>query len=366
VNKSVIFCTDSPGFGGSEINLMKLTGVLKSSCHISFITAPNPCEQLNTFIAGNKIKHARFGVSNNIRQGLFGIVKAIRCLKRHEADVYIFWCHHINSNRWLQLAAAILGKKFIVVEQLLPAIYRKPFVSLPARVFKKFIVARAYRVVICGYSQENSYQLNFRTKNTLVIPNTRDVEHIFREVGKLRNNEHSKSDFVICCIGRLSDQKNQETLVEAFGILKTNRNIKLLLVGDGENRYKIEKQISDNDIENVTITGFTEDVYPFLAISDLFVLPSFYEGLPGALIEAMAAKVPCIVSNIPGNNELIVNAVTGYSFEPGNVHQLSGLIEFLIANPKELKKIAESGFNKVLSEYNEQIEMESWKKLLAI
>jgi glycosyltransferase involved in cell wall biosynthesis len=362
--RRLIFCFDSPGFGGSEVNLIKLVSFLKKSFQISFITTVHPSTPLTVFIDDNQFEQTKFCVNNKFSYVFLGIFKSLCVLRKQPTGILIFWNHHINSSRWLEFSAALLRLKYIVVEQLLPTDYKKPAVSLTTRFIKKIILSRAYKTIICAFSHEKNYQTNFNAKNIFIVPNTRDVKCIFEKINFLRNTATRKSDFVISCVGRLSDQKNQETLISAFAALKTDRSVELLLVGGGENFDKHEKYIHDNKIQNVTITGYTTDVYKYLAETDLFVLPSLYEGLPGALIEAMSAKLPCIASNIPGNNELIIDKVTGYVFEPGNVNQLVSIIELLIENPDELKRIAENGFCKVLSEYNETIEMESWKKIL--
>lgn len=108
-----------------------------------------------------------------------------------------------------------------------------------------------------------------------------------------------QNDFVLGCVGRLTQQKNQLFLLDLLPIiLQRIPNAKLLLVGDGEMRDEIEsickkKKISDK----VQITGFVNNVSDYLQALDLFLLPSVWEGLGICLIEAQTAGLPCVVSD---------------------------------------------------------------------
>lgn len=363
-SRRLVFCMDSPGFGGSEINMLKLIEALSDTNDISLITTIQPAKEVQDYINNKRLNQVRHHAANQFAKGVKGLYRSIKILKKQQGEIYIFWCHHLNSNRWLQLAAAFLRKKFIVVEQLLPTVYSKPDVTSSTWVFKKYIARRAFKTVICAYSQEGAYRRNFNTTNTLVIPNARNVKKIAGEVESLKRKNKKEGPFVITCVGRLAIQKNQKTLIDAFFRLSGKLPVKLMLVGDGENRYEIEKYIKEICAENVIITGFTKNIYGILAETDLFVLPSFDEGLPGALIEAMAAKIPCIASDIPGNNELIINAATGYLFPANDPLRLMDLMEFLLKNPSECLRIAEKAYQHVLKEYNESVEFTRWHELL--
>jgi len=102
-----------------------------------------------------------------------------------------------------------------------------------------------------------------------------------------------------------------------------------------------------------------------LAVSSLFVLPSLIEGLPGALIEAMAAMVPCIATDIPGNRELIKHGYTGRSFTPKNVKQLTSCIHEALSNTEQTNSLVNAAFELVHQHYNETAERSSWIRLMA-
>jgi glycosyltransferase involved in cell wall biosynthesis len=154
-------------------------------------------------------------------------------------------------------------------------------------------------------------------------------------------SSRNKSDyFQIGYIGRLSPEKNIETLVLAFSnfIHRINTPCKLLLVGDGESRMILEKLTEKLGVsESVVFTGFKTDVKPLLSTFDVFVLPSIFEGTPISLLEAMAAEKAIIASNLPSISEIITDGQDALLFDPHNVESLTNaLIKFY--NDPELRK----------------------------
>jgi len=109
----------------------------------------------------------------------------------------------------------------------------------------------------------------------------------------------SDSEFVIGHVGRFDQQKNHKFLIEIFAeILKLKENSVLMLVGKGELENKIKEQIANLGIEDkVIFTGVRSDIPALLSAMDVFVMPSFYEGMPNTVIEAQATGLPCVISD---------------------------------------------------------------------
>lgn len=116
---------------------------------------------------------------------------------------------------------------------------------------------------------------------------------------KERNELKVKNNFVIGNVGRFNEQKNHDFLIDIFKeIYKKNSKALLLLVGDGNLRPVIENKIDKLGLsEKVVLTGVRSDIPEILQAMDVFVLPSFYEGLPVTLVEAQASGLNCIISN---------------------------------------------------------------------
>ena len=133
-----------------------------------------------------------------------------------------------------------------------------------------------------------------------VISNGVDIEkYQFNE--KVRSEMRQKFDltenFVIGHVGRFSLQKNHDKLIDIFKeISKEFSNAKLVLIGDGELRKKIEKRVDEEKL-NVLFVGLSDKVEKWLQAMDMIVFPSLFEGLPLGLVEAQAAGLPCVLSD---------------------------------------------------------------------
>ena len=109
----------------------------------------------------------------------------------------------------------------------------------------------------------------------------------------------SEDTFVVGHIGRFNAQKNHKKIIEIFNeIIKNKPNSKLVLIGKGELESEVKKQVKQLGIEEkVLFLGIRNDVNKILSIFDVFLFPSFYEGMPNTVIEAQANGVPCVISN---------------------------------------------------------------------
>lgn len=161
-------------------------------------------------------------------------------------------------------------------------------------------------------------------------------------------------DFVIGYIGRLVTLKNIETLLASFQLFTTSRlNVRLMIVGDGPERANLEYLAKQLGIEErIEFLGFREDAVACLKDFDVFVLPSLSEGIPRCIMEAMAASVPVVVSDIPGNRNLVSHGDTGLIFPVGDSCCLTEMLVQIMDNPAETAAMALRGCRKVDEQYS--------------
>ena len=125
----------------------------------------------------------------------------------------------------------------------------------------------------------------------------------------------AEDDFVLLSVGELNTNKNHELVLRALADMKENvkkQKIRYLICGRGERETRLKNLVKELGIEDyVHFLGYRADIADICNCSDLFVFMSLREGLPGALMEAMACGLPIICSNIRGNRDLIENEVNG-------------------------------------------------------
>jgi len=126
---------------------------------------------------------------------------------------------------------------------------------------------------------------------------------------------------------------------------KKYRDIKLLVLGEGKDKNKLEVQIRDFNLEkNIFLLGRKENVSDHLNASDVFVMPSLWEGLPLALLEAMICGLPVVATNVGGVPEVITDGKNGFLVEPKNSLILAKKIEYLLnLEPERRKKMGLEG-----------------------
>jgi glycosyltransferase involved in cell wall biosynthesis len=161
-------------------------------------------------------------------------------------------------------------------------------------------------------------------------------------------------------VGTLKEQKGHRYLIEAFGpLISATPHLHLLIVGDGELRGSLESQVRAAGIEgNVHFLGNRNDVPAILAASDVFVLPSLWEGLPMALIEAMASGLPVIATAVSGSQQVVERGRSGILVPPGEVIPLRQAIEALIANPEWARLLGTAARRRIEEAYSAQRQAE--------
>lgn len=112
---------------------------------------------------------------------------------------------------------------------------------------------------------------------------------------------------VILSVGRLTDQKAFDVLIQAFSVVRKNHPARLLILGEGENRSALEALVRQLGLEqDVCLMGFVENPYSYMAHASMFVLPSRWEGLPTVLVEALYLGAPIVATDCPGGSREIL------------------------------------------------------------
>ncbi|MAS04774.1 MAG: colanic acid biosynthesis glycosyltransferase WcaL [Ahrensia sp.] len=171
------------------------------------------------------------------------------------------------------------------------------------------------------------------------------------DYGNTRVGSFSKR---VLFVGRLDAVKGMPLLIDAFAaVLDTHPDAQLTIIGDGPARAKLEERAKTLG-KTVTFLGYQpqEEVARLLGEMDMLVLPSFAEGVPVVLMEAMASRLPVIASRVAGIPELVEDGVSGFLVPPGDLESLTARLEELLGDPALCAKMGEAGRAMVEAEFD--------------
>ena len=188
----------------------------------------------------------------------------------------------------------------------------------------------------------------------------------------LKDKLGCKSDEVmLISVGELSTRKNHEVVIKSLVKLKNEdeslfNRIKYFIVGKGDLENYLLSIIKENNLENnVRLLGFRSDVDELLRAADVFVFPSLQEGLPVALMEAMASGLPVIASKIRGNTDLIENGKGGFLISPYNIVGFEKAIRKAVNNPNDFLKMKKVNLE-TIKNFSDQIILDKTEKIYSV
>ena len=181
-----------------------------------------------------------------------------------------------------------------------------------------------------------------RADKIKVIPNGVDVNR-FAHAAPADLSEFGipADSTTIIFVGRLDEQKGPFILLAAVKqLLESQRNVHVLLVGEGPLRGRLETWVRDHGFgEKIHLIGWRADVSALLKASEILVLPSRWEGMPNVVLEAMAAGLAVVASEVEGTTEIIRNHQTGILVPPESPQDLSTILFLLLNDPKQVSSL---------------------------
>lgn len=305
---------------------------------------------------GGELEHEF--VSKNINFHIIGrepneyVAPMIRLLKvfaKFKPD--IVHTHHLHNLVYAAIPAKLVGAKTIHTEH--------EYFSLSAKKHRFYLKLLS---LLCSHVTGVGHEITEFLRTEVKLPpnklttvtNGIDIASFGKDRKKARERYNiSPTDKVIGIVARLGKEKDHATLLQSFSNLhKTDPNILLLIVGDGEERDNLQMICHELEIaERVKFVGASSDIPNLLAAMDVFVLSSRAEGLPLAMLEAMAASLPVVVTRVGAIPEVIGNDNAGLLTIPGNASDIANKLRQVISNPDLAKKIATRGNRLVKEQY---------------
>jgi len=247
---------------------------------------------------------------------------------------------HAQDTGYSGLAAVISGKILRIpviisshgirhrsLENIIHGKLKKLFLRLEYTL-DLFTIKNATRILVDNSAIKDYFQKITLKENIEFIPipiKLRNFQFSQQNRDKIREEFGiDKQSIVIGFVGRFSPEKNLNTLLISFAnLVKQEPSIMLILVGTGPLYSQLETQVNSTGIkENVIFTGVRYDVANILSSLDIFVLPSYTEGLSTSLLEAMSCGCAVVCSNIPGNRELVTHDIEGLLVDPNKPDEL--------------------------------------------
>ena len=267
-------------------------------------------------------------------------IKYIICLfllftelkKNEEKIVFCF-----QANIYCILICKLFKTKILIRSNSSPSGWSKNFIKI--LVYKK-VLKMADKIMVNSLEFKKQLKSNFNLKSECIY-NPLNIQEIKKlSKNRIKENFYKKTELKIINIGRFADQKDHLTLLRAINYLKKRINLKLIIIGGGPNKKKIDSYIKSNNLlKIVKIKNFTQNPYPYILKANLFILSSIYEGLPNVLLESLALNRFVISSNCPtGPSEILDNSKGGLLFKMGDYNDLVSKILFFNKKKGECRK----------------------------
>jgi glycosyltransferase involved in cell wall biosynthesis len=281
-----------------------------------------------------------------------GLLKRFQQLRLMIKDFKPHIVHSVlNASNFNCRIAKLTGGKFAHIESLVNQPYTTERLNdrslskwklILYREFDRFTQQRGVQ-----YFHANSNAVSDHYREVFKIPSDKisvitrgrneNVQIGKKEELRMRLNTEFKipdNHLLLVTTGRHEHQKGQDVLLKAINLLKTTQPFTLLVAGrEGAKTNELKQLIQSFDLEQtVRLIGHRTDVPQLLAAADVFVFPSRYEGMPGALIEACAAALPVVCTNLPCMTEVVQKDKNAFLFDLNNEVQLAACMDVLLEN----------------------------------
>jgi len=250
-----------------------------------------------------------------------------------------------QANWYAIIISKLFGLKIISRSNTAPEGWSENIIK---KFFYKMIINFADEIIVNSIEFKKSLKEFFNVNSTCIY-NPLDKTKILKLGNKkIKFNFFKKKNCLkIINIGRFTNQKNQLLILKSIKYLKDRIPIKFLIAGRGINFNILKKFINENKLnKKVYLMNFMDNPYPYLRLSDVFILSSNYEGLPNVLLEAQCFKKIIISTKCPtGPKEILLNGRAGFFFKMNDYKDLSKKIIYVFKNKKKLTNKVKVGYN---------------------
>lgn len=288
--------------GGAETFMMKvLRNIDRSKYHIDFLLYT---DRNCAYNAEAKKLGAKIFVAPPKSCGLFTTLRTIEKIVRDNNFKTVFKISEFSIGALDLWAAKRGGARVLMMRSSNAGTTESKILTMTHYLFRP-IANRIINVKMAPSTKAARYTFGdncIKNGEVIIIKNGLALsEYIIdkKVTNRLKDEVGVRGKYVVAHIGRFSEQKNHEYLIEVFKEIKKRKdNAILLLFGEGELKKKIFSKVQNLGLkQDVIFMGVKNNIYEYLSIVDVIIFPSLFEGMPNAIIEAQAAGVPCVVSD---------------------------------------------------------------------
>ena len=345
--KKILFVIPSLAGGGAEMVLLNILMYLDRGKFIPYLVL---FEGKGEYLSQVPADVIIYNLKKKNRFHFFKIILllAYKIYPKIKPDIVVSFLEYTNL---VTLIARKLSwiKPFVVITEhshITISLKYKRMKKLRTLLVKK-LYSQAYKIVLVskGIAADLIKNYGIAQQKIQVICNGVDLKNIEQAIRESNISGIDENVLTIIACGRLTLQKNYPLLLRSFAKVQNQINSKILILGQGEERYSLEQLAHKLGIqEKVFFLGFQKNPFKYIAKSDIFVLSSSCEGFGNVIIEAMACGVPVISTRCPsGPDEIITEGVNGLLVPVGDVDALTNAILRLLKDKPLRKRLAEAG-----------------------
>lgn len=382
----ILFCSTSLSFGGGQKLIGQILNHIDRGYFEPVLCSIRPYGHIDAALyeAGIKIICLQIRSPYNVFKGVRRLLRVIRENKIDVVHMEIFGAEFIGQ------IAAMLARIPVVV--LLTTTYdfkiraagsgsggAPQFIKWLAICLVHAILARLAKIHYIALSEatRRSAIKNLRLPKSKVSVNPLGLDldafpapHLIsKEATRIKKQLNLEGAYpVLLNVARLSPMKGQRDLFKAMpSIVKQFPEARLLLAGDGPYLDELERLRESLGMQqHVQLLGRRDDVDVLLAISDIFVFSSYYEGLPGAVIEAMMAGKPVVAFDIPPLQELVCDQATGLLVKSRDIEELAGSVIRLTKNREEARAMGEEARSLARNKYDIKLNLKKLEEIYKV
>lgn len=345
-----------PGIGGAERQARLLSRAFLQAGHEVRVVAPriDPAHAVRETLDGvvvERIAYPRIAVVGALILCARFAWKLLRERERYDA-IHVHMAENLAAVAGLlrpllraSLTVKVSGASEFEGGILDPARRRRPLFALRNRWIRRADSIQC----ISHYTYQKLLDAGYARERLRMIPNGVDLS---RYTSWLPAQRAARPAAQVVYAGRLEPVKGVRVLIEAWGRLAASHGARLVIAGEGDLRAELEQRCAQLGLgQHVEFRGDIDDVPALLREADIYVQPSFQEGMPNAVLEAMASALPIVATRVSGNVDLVTDGDNGLLVPPGDAAALAAAVARLLEDRASARRMGQRSRLRVEREF---------------